>query len=224
MPNQHVIQRLTGIQAILNGVHQSNIGMSSSSKGSERESFIDEFLSKVFPPVYRFGTGDATDTTGNRSGQLDVVMEYPFGPSLPSVGAGNTRLYLAESIASVIEVKSDVANQWDQVQHTAAQLAPLKRIFQQQIIMGGPPPSTQIPLFVASYTGWKQPQTIIEKVNKCSNVAGVLVINPGIFISSPQYGGIQATGPFSLWGLISCLHIITNTMQVATTDPISYAT
>ena len=112
VPNQHVVQRLAGIQVILNGVYQASSSMSASSKGTERESFIDEFLSKVLPPVYRFGTGDATDISGNKSGQLDVVVEYPLSPTLPSVGAGQSRLYLAESVAAVIEVKSDISSQW----------------------------------------------------------------------------------------------------------------
>ena len=58
------------------------------------------------------GTGDATDAGGNRSGQLDVVVEYPFAPSLP-LGVGTTRLYLAEGVAAVVEVKSDAAGQTD---------------------------------------------------------------------------------------------------------------
>ncbi len=79
--------------------------MSDSSKGSEREHFIDLFLKEVFPPSYRFGTGDALDSAGNKSGQLDVVVELTFFPSLPALGGGS-RLYLAEGVAAVIEVKS----------------------------------------------------------------------------------------------------------------------
>jgi hypothetical protein len=196
--------------------------MSSSSKGTERESFIDEFLSKVLPPVYRFGTGDATDTTGNKSGQLDVVIEYPFSPTLPSVGSGQSRLYLAEGVAAVVEVKSDVSSQWGQACHTAAQLAPLKRSFSASMNIGMAP-SAEIPLFVAAYTGWKQVQTIQQNLAKEPNIAGVLVIDTGVFVSSPQYGGMQATGPLALWGLICSLHTITTSLQAASTSPIQYA-
>src|SRR5690242_12312013 len=102
--------------------------MSSASKGEERASFIDSFLANVLPPIYRFGSGDCTDTSGHRSGQLDVVVEYPFAPSPPSVaGSSPTRLYLAESVAAVIEVKSNIAAQWRQAAETAAKLAPLRR-------------------------------------------------------------------------------------------------
>ena len=52
-------------------MYQSNVSLSSSTKGTERELFVDEFLSKVLPPIYRFGTGDVTDLAGNKSGQLN---------------------------------------------------------------------------------------------------------------------------------------------------------
>ena len=35
--------------------------MSSASKGSERESFVDDFLSKAMPTHFRFGSGDTSD-------------------------------------------------------------------------------------------------------------------------------------------------------------------
>jgi hypothetical protein len=125
MPNAHVMQRLAGIQSQLMAVHQTSTPMSSATKGTEREAFINQFLSKVLPPIYRFGTGDATDPAGHRSGQLDVVVEYPFGPTLPSV-AGETRLYLAESVAAVVEVKSSLPAQWSEAQRTLSQLLLLR--------------------------------------------------------------------------------------------------
>jgi hypothetical protein len=122
MPNQYVLQRLAGLQSILNGVHQSSVGLSSATTGQERAAFIDEFLGKVLPPIYRFGSGDITDASGQRSRQLDVVVEYPFSPSLPIVGSGQTRLYLAESAAAVIEVKSNLSGQWSEAIRTASAL------------------------------------------------------------------------------------------------------
>ena len=72
------------------GMLMSNMGMTYLYAKQKWES------AKGLPPIYRFGTGDATDSTGNKSGQLDVVVEYPFSPSLPVVGTGQSRLYLAE--------------------------------------------------------------------------------------------------------------------------------
>lgn len=219
--NEHVVQRLAGIQSILNGVHEASSSMSSSAKGSERESFIDEFLAKVLPPIYRFGSGDATDELGNKSGQLDVVVEYPFSPTLPSVGASQSRLYLAESVAAVIEVKSNISGQWDQASQTACKLAPLKRRFGGGMTVGGGPP-LQIPMYVVSYTGWKQVETVKDKLASEPNIAGVLIINSGVFVGSEASGGMVATGPLALWGLICSLHQVTTTLQTSSTNPLSY--
>lgn len=224
MPNNHVFQRLSGIQQILNGVHQASASMSSSSKGQERQAFIDQFLANVLPPIYRFGSGDATDVAGARSGQLDVVVEYPIGPSLPSVGGTPaTRLYLAECVAAVVEVKSNISSQWSQAQHTARKLAPLHRSFGATMVMGGMSPTPSIPLFVAGYTGWSNLQTLQSNLAKTPEIAGVLVIDSGLFATSQQFGGMTATGPWALWGLISILHLITNALQAASTNPIDYA-
>ena len=122
MSNAHILSRISGIRQQLLGAYQASSSSSSATKGGEREFFIDLFLSQVLPLPFRFGTGDATDQYGHRSGQLDVVVEYPFLPSLPIAGGSRYRLYLAESIAAVIEVKSDVAAQWVDVQRTAQQL------------------------------------------------------------------------------------------------------
>jgi hypothetical protein len=85
--------------------------MSGASRGREREHFLELFLYQVFPPTFRFGSGDIMDRRRVRSGQLDFVVEYPFLPSFLLVGPG-PRLYLAAGVAAVIEVKSDLQRQW----------------------------------------------------------------------------------------------------------------
>lgn len=218
MLNQHVLQRLTGLQTILNGVHQSSVGLSSATVGQERAVFVDKFLSEVLPPIYRFGTGDATDAAGSKSGQLDVVVEYPFAPSLPVVGAANSRLYLAESVAAVIEVKSNLSNQWNDAVNTAKALAPLKRSFGSTMSFG--PPQKEIPLFAVGYTGWKTMAPLQSNLDNCSDIFGALVIDAGLYASKR---GFVETGPMALWGLISDLHFVTNSLQSASTNPLSYA-
>lgn len=123
MPNIHILKRLQKIQSVLMGVHQMSVSMSSAAKGAERDEFVSKFLTEVLPPTFRFGTGDATDSQGAKSGQLDIVVEYPFGPSLPNAGSASSRLYLAETVAAVIEVKSNAAVQWNEATHTANQFA-----------------------------------------------------------------------------------------------------
>lgn len=219
--NQYVLQRLAGIHNQLIAVHQASSGMSSAAKGHERQEFIDKFLSQVLPTPFRFGTGDATDKDGRKSGQLDVVIEFPFGPSLPVVGGTTSRLYLAETVAAVIEVKSNVASQWNEAVSTAQQLFPLQRSYGAAMKMG--PELPKIPLFVASYSGWNQVQTVEQKIVSAQEIGGILIIDPGIFVSSSHFGSIKATGPWALWGLIACLHQATGFLKAVATNPLEYA-
>ena len=220
-PSAELAQRLAGIQKSLMGIYDGGAGLSSASRGREREQFIDLFLSRLLPPGYRFGSGDALDSRGSRSGQLDVVVEYTFLPSLPALG-GSTRLYLAEGIAAVVEVKSDLAKQWDEVQATADALRPLERMFQAPgfHLFGDPP--KKIPLFAVGYRGWNQLETVKAKAN--SGVAdGILVIGESLFSTRTDYpNGIYAQGPLSLWGLISALHHAALSVAISGFSPIEY--
>jgi Domain of unknown function (DUF6602) len=205
---------------MLKAVHQSSSGLSAATIGTERATFIDNFLSEVLPTPFRFGTGDATDRSGNRSGQLDVVIENPFCPSLPIVGGGLTRLYLAESIAAVIEVKSNIEKQWSQVLETAKQLAPLRRQ-QRGMAYVGRRPTDRIPFFAVGYEGWKQQAALEAKLGE-GTIDGILVIDPGVFVSSSDFGSILSSGEAALWGLIACLHEATNSLKQNTPKPYEY--
>ena len=126
MENSFLVERLQGIQLALIAHHAGGSAMPNVSKGSERETLLREFLRKVFPEGLRFGTGAVTDSSGLRSGQLDIVIEYPILPIFP-LPAGDERLYLAESVAAVISVKSNLASQWGEVEAEADKLLPLRR-------------------------------------------------------------------------------------------------
>ncbi|MDX1282188.1 DUF6602 domain-containing protein [Shewanella colwelliana] len=127
MPNNVVFSRLFGIQQQLMGAYNATAPMTNATKGSEREFLVDLFLSSILPNQYRFGSGDITDSHSTRSGQVDIVVEFPFLPSIPIAGCDKFRLYLAESVACAIEVKSDVANQWEQALETCRKIKDLKR-------------------------------------------------------------------------------------------------
>jgi hypothetical protein len=82
---------------------------------------------------------------GARSGQLNVVVEFPFTPSLSLLGGSNpSRWYLAEGVAAVVEVKSNIAAQWQQALDTAAKLAPLKRTYGMNMSFGNKVPIDRI--------------------------------------------------------------------------------
>lgn len=209
---------------MLLGAHAANKSLSSSTKGVERQTFIDSFLSQVLPNHFRFGTGDATDRAGARSGQLDVVVEYPFVPSLPIVGSEKTRLYLAEGVSAVIEVKSDVAGQWTEVESTVRQLSQLKRQYGSGVSFG-PQATPHIPFFVVGFTGWKNVDTVKSKLSP-GMVEGVLVIDSLLFASTSQFLGITAAGtPAALWGLICAIHLASSMQgSLATQVPFQYVT
>jgi hypothetical protein len=195
--------------------------MSAASRGRERELFVDTFLSHVLPPGYRFGNGDAIDSLGARSGQLDVVVEFTFLPSVPAVGGG-PRLYLAEGIAAVIEVKSDLAKQWGEVEATSSSLRPLRRLFRAPGFTPYGPPPAQIPLFAVGYTGWKQLDSVKEKANS-GVVDGVLVIDRGLFSTSNTFpNGLWVEGSLSLWALVCSLHVATTAIVMNAFSPIEY--
>ena len=215
-------RRLKGIQNSLISSYESGGGMSSASRGIEREQFIESFLRKVLPPGYRFGSGDAIDIQGNHSGQLDVVVEFTFLPSIPAIGA-EPRIYLAEGIAAVIEVKSDLSKQWSEVIETSTKLRKLKREFQVPGFTPYGPPMKEIPIFAVGYTGWKNIETVREKTYS-GVVDGVFVIDKGLFSTRGDfpYGLWANDGPRSLWAFISCLHTATNSIVINSFSPINY--
>jgi hypothetical protein len=129
--NRYVESRLGGMRKTLVSAYEAGQGMSSASKGNEREAFVKGFLAQVFSPAYRFGTGDITGASGERSGQIDVVVESPFWYSLP-MQEGGSRLYLAEGVGAAIEVKSDIAAQWGKVKDTVGRVKTLRRRYQRQ--------------------------------------------------------------------------------------------
>jgi hypothetical protein len=217
MSNEYILNRLEGIHIMLKGAHNAGKNLSSSTKGYERDQFIKLFLSQIFPPTFRFGSGDVTDKYGNRSGQLDIVIEFPFLPSIPIIGVDSSRLYMAEGIAAVLEIKSNIKTQWDQVKKTASKLAKVKRD-QTHYINSINPPEDNIPFFAIGYEGWREIETIKKKLGKGIN--GILVINQGLFVSNSlaknDYWSLFEA--WSLWGLIYHLHKSLSSIFVASID------
>ena len=149
--------------------------MSSATKGTERELFVEVFLKNVLPLGYRFGTGDITDVHSHRTGQIDLVVEHFTTPSFPLVGAAIPRLYLAEGVAAAIEVKSDLSSQWDEVVDTGRGVAQL------QLTSGA-----HVPYFAVGYRGWKQLDTLEKHACAATDagarMTGVLCLDPPLFI------------------------------------------
>src|SRR5262245_8730042 len=226
-PNSHLLARLSGIQQILMGAHRAGTPLASASKGVEREVVLNSFLADILPPQFRFGLGEATDQMGNKSGQLDIVLEFPFVPSLPIAAGRSPRLYLAEGVAAVVEVKSDLASQWDEVIRTATQLAKLERAYGSGISIG-PRAGPKIPLYAVGYEGWTALSTAREKLAAHRDVSGILVISHQNFCGRHDYLDAQGNdqtyayerekSPMALWGLLSCLHHAASMVTSTTKD------
>jgi hypothetical protein len=109
MTNNLVLQRLEGVRKALVAFCKSGakIDKSTSVTGDEREAFVSHFLCQMLPPQYRIGSGVITDAQQRMSTQLDIVIELPFAPSFSFVPS-TPRVYLADTIGAVIEVKSNL--------------------------------------------------------------------------------------------------------------------
>jgi hypothetical protein len=189
--NEHIEKRLRAIQGALMAHHSGGTGLPNAMIGSEREDLINTYLAQVLPPLYRFGRGSITDGSGSLCGQLEIVMESPFGPNFP-MPAGKERLYLAESVAAVIEIKSNLYSQWNEVKETTKKVKRLTRDLRRTEVLhfeSSPDPiielSSKIPCYAVGYVGYKSSQGLKDQLDSTeieSRPDGVLVIESGCFI------------------------------------------
>ena len=203
-------ERVEGIQKILMAHHAAGVRLPTACKGSEREILVREFLAKVLPPPFRFGTGMVMDSEGRMSGQLDIVVEFPFLPSFPTPGAPE-RVYLADSVAFVVEVKSNLSTQWGQVEDKAAQMAPLRRNWTQHWHYGprGYPESpgpkeSQIPFIAVGFEGFATANSLkrkIASIRSPSRVHGAAVVESGAYACTVQGTTPKAEGVGGLFAL-----------------------
>ena len=235
MTNQEFTKRLASVQESLVALYKGGAAMSSATSGREREQFVDEFLCKVLPPAYRIGSGDVIDSLGQKTGQQDVVVEFSFLPTLPAI-AGKERLYLAEGVAALIEVKSNLTKEWEDVKRKASVIKRLRRVFRVPGFTPYGPPPERIPYFVVGYTGWKSIETLHEKVQE-GDVDAILIIDQGLFCTKPDYfpdkfytpdgkyyiRGFFAKEERALWGLVSCIHYATLSIVINSFSPLLYA-
>ena len=220
--NPHIESRLKAIQQALNVHRQGGTGLPHAVSGSEREHLINDYLAQVLPPLYRFGRGAITDTAGQISGQLEVVMEIPFGPNFPMQG-GKERLYIAEAVAAVIEVKSNLSTQWQEMERTIRDVKKLSRDLRQPMHLipeSSPSPinsvdfGLKIPCYAVGYTGHSTLQGLQKRLSATppdSRPDGVMVIDSGCFIGATA----SATGVWGLYAFIaelaSCVNAIMGT-------------
>jgi hypothetical protein len=182
MPRQKLssplVERLTWIHAQLLASRAGGSRLSSATKGRERENFLDLFLRNCVPPQFRFGSGDIVDHRGVKSGQVDVVIEIPFYPSLPLVGGTRERLYLVEGVSAVVEVKSDFTKQWQEVLDTARAVDVLERAPGGATVDNSPYQLGAPAILAVGFEGWHRPDTLLSKMKVAKHLDGALQLNP----------------------------------------------
>ena len=97
-------ERLEAVRSSFLAHYSGGSGLPKPSNGKDRELFVNEFLSKVFPPDIRYVGGAIIDSvSAERSGQIAVALLLPSAPSF-AMPAGEERLMMAERVAAAIEV------------------------------------------------------------------------------------------------------------------------
>jgi len=222
MVNTHVVQRLTAIQQSLLAQHAGSSGLPTAMSGHERETFLREFLQKVFPAHRRFSTGAVTDARGAISGQVDIAVEYGFAPSFPMPGTDD-RLLLADALAMVIEVKSNLINQWSQVEMTTNAIKRLHRDVGVISYLGTTKPSEQIPVVAVGYRGHATVDALTARLASTEDSCrpdGALVIDSGCFVGF----GLTASGPLGLFAMTSAIDFTLGHLITARPNLLRYVT
>jgi hypothetical protein len=222
--NKDLEARLKGMHASLMAAYSAGVQCTSATKGIEREIFVRRFLAQVLPPIFRFGHGDIIDTSQESSGQIDVVIENPFFPSLPIVDGG-PRLYLAEGVAAALEVKSDIRAQWSEVQATASKLSKLWPCpggirGQSTLAMA----DCCVPLLAVGFTGWKTLGTAKRYIDR-EVVDSMLIIENGLLWIHEKYKvrNVENDPIAALWTFLCCLHDRVTSIQSISTTPLIYS-
>jgi hypothetical protein len=218
--------RLEAIREILFAHFKAGKSLPSATVGAERETLVREFLSRVLPRQVRFGSGAILDSRGRSTGQIDVVLEFPFGPSFPTP-ATDDRVYLADSVAVALEVKSNL-DQWGEICRSASRVNELARswighcsILPDGHVKAFGPTGSWIPFIAVAYRGPKTGSKLRKRIEHTPNarIDAVFVIESGAYSGcalsgSPpceQAGGVLAFASDLAWLATNVLAAVPNT-------------
>lgn len=214
--NRHLLTRLQSMQNSLVTQHASVDSLPDARKGWQSKLFLAEFLNKVFGERQRFSTGSIMDSRGNLAADVDIAVEHPAAPSFPMSGPSQDRLLMAESVAMVIEVRSDVSTQLASIGSTTRRIRMLTRRADQLISPGKRFPDT-IPVVAVGYIGFSDPERLRRRVASVSpqyRPNGILVIEPGLF----EGFGIRAKGAVALYALCMTINRLVHQMNNVAPD------
>ena len=91
-------------KVLLEEYNRSKQQNASANLGKNREFFCKDFLSKILPSKLSIKSGEIWDSTGNKTGQQDIII---LRDDAPALHIGSDDIYLAEGTFAVIEIKSN---------------------------------------------------------------------------------------------------------------------
>lgn len=197
--NPHLLKRLQSIQETLGAQHANVESLPDARQGWQSKLFLAEFLNKVFPGPDRFSTGSVMDSDGNLATEVDIAVIHPNAPSFPMSGPSQDRLLMAEGVAMIIEVCSDLSTHLAAIGSTVRRIRRLKRRTDQLITPGRRFPE-QIPVVAVGYDGFQDFDRLRRRVGAISadyRPNGALIIEPGLF----EGFGVRARGAVALYAL-----------------------
>jgi hypothetical protein len=210
--------RLESIRAALVAAHHD--GGPSAVSGYVREQTFRQIILPSLPPQYRVTTGQIIDQYGGATGQLDAIVENGCFPSITAPSIADVRLVLAEGASCVVEVKSTLPSQWEQVLATRDKLSPIRRRFCDGAFTLGQV-SERVPLFVVAYRGWSDLETLKTKTFE-SGVDGILVLEPRPLFAGRLDDDITGTEQNALWVFVCALHFRASQILSASCDLFAY--
>ncbi|KAB2781280.1 DUF6602 domain-containing protein [Brucella anthropi] len=220
MPKQiePLFTRVRAVKESLLVAHKAGKGSPNEVIGNEREVFVRNYLQAAYPKPFRFAGGFITDSKGNRSGQLDLVVEKLHSISFPAQAGSSERLYLAEMVSAAISVKSNLFAQWAQVVSEITKLEPVKSEPEGLFTVNAR--SGSVPFFVVSYSGAQTIETLMEKLEALPGdccLQALVVLDSDIFAMRNLAGNwVYCQDSSSFFYFISLLHdVITNNFTVS---------
>ncbi|HIH4872884.1 DUF6602 domain-containing protein [Klebsiella aerogenes] len=250
MVNNMLYKRLTGVLQVLNASHIAGSDDPSAVKGEARSKFINNYLTSAIPNGLRISTsGVIIDNQNNNTGELDIIIENGFFPNIPYADVDSARLFFAEGVAAVIEVKSNLSGQWNEAISTGKKLHEITRDFSNSTVsnIGGgntiildvvtdnpdlpiitPSPQfkmlKKIPYFVVGYRGWENIESLRNKIDESNGVvSAILQLDKGFFVSDNMFQLITHQGPLSLLAFINAIYESYSYIKSTDADILSYA-
>ncbi len=196
--------QMKNIQKILMNSYETGKNQPNSIKGMDREIFIGRFLRKILPKSVNISSGMIIDRDENVTGQLDLIIGHSNSFSIPNLISDN-RIYLSESVISMIEVKSNLQTQWKQMKNTIKKVKNLSAHFTRMRI-NGEDFFTRIPCYAVGYTGFSNIlnlQEYLQKTDENERPDGVLIIDKSLYIGKKNNSNIFCPNSDSPRGLIS---------------------